>query len=429
MRRPTLPRETDVLIVGGGQAGLSLSWHLVQSGTDHVVVERDAVAHEWRSSRWDTFCLVTPNWQCALPGYPYAGDDPDGFMVKDEIIAYLEGYAASFTAPVVDGVAVTSLRPCSRGRFDVTTTAGDVSAGSVVVATGGYHEPIIPTYASRLPGELVQLHSSSYRNPSQLPPGDVLVVGTGQSGAQIAEDLHLAGRHVHLSVGTAPRCARFHRGRDVVTWLADMGTYDLPLTEHPLGEEAAHRTNHYVTGRDGGRDIDLRVFAADGMALYGRLVGESAGRLQFAPDLRENLDSADAVYVGINEAIDAHIAKHAISAPPGAPYTPPWEPAGETTELVLQSSGITSVVWAIGFRPDYSWLHADVLDGHGRPRHVRGVTDVEGLLFLGLPWLHTWGSGRFASVGRDAAYLHDVLRRRLDRAGLDLAGGALLPAS
>ena len=243
----------------------------------------------------------------------------------------------------------------------------------------------------------------------------MLVVGTGQSGAQIAEDLHLAGRQVHLAVGSAPRCARTYRGRDVVTWLADMGQYDVPITEHPLGDAAREKTNHYVTGRDGGRDIDLRAFARDGMRLYGRTTGGGGSTVEFAPTLRASLDAADEVYNGINAAIDRWIAERGLSAPPGEPYAPVWEPAVEPAVLDLEAEGVTSVVWAIGYRPDWSWLHVPVIGPDGHPQHRRGVTAVDGLYFLGLPWLHTWGSGRFASIARDAEHVAGAITGR--RAG------------
>ena len=404
-----LPARVQVVVVGAGQAGLSMSWVLSQQGIEHVVLERDRIAHEWRDSRWETFCLVTPNWQCQLPGFPYAGDDPDGFMVRDEIVAYIEAYAASFDPPVHEGVAVTSVTKPEPGTFVVETTAGTVLAEQVVIATGGYHQPAIPRLAERLPQQVRQLHSSHYRSSDQLPAGGVLVVGTGQSGAQIAEDLHLAGRQVHLAVGTAPRVARFYRGRDVVAWLHDMGHYDLPVTEHPLGEQAAHRTNHYVTGRDGGRDIDLRAFARDGMALHGRLLDAADGALRFDASLGADLDAADRVSEGIKDAVDTWIATQGIDAPTEPRYVPVWAPPSGPSEVALDE--IAAVVWCTGFRSDYSWVRLPAFDGRGYPVHLRGVTAVEGLSVLGLPWLHTWGSGRFSGVARDAEYLGSQIAR------------------
>ena len=221
---------------------------------------------------------------------------------------------------------------------------------------GGYHRPNLPRSAERLPESILQLHSSTYRNPGQLPPGAVLVVGSGQSGCQIAEDLHLAGRQVHLVVGSAPRCPRVYRGRDAVDWLSDLGQYDLPIDQHPLKEQVRRKANHYLTGRDGGRDIDLRKFALEGVRLYGRLSDVCGGRLVFADDLARNLDAADAVYNGICGLIDKHIAESRIAAPPGAPYAPVWHPAAVPADLDPVAAGITSVVWATGFTADWSWV-------------------------------------------------------------------------
>ena len=396
--------EHEVVIVGAGQAGLSLSYYLQQRGIGHLVLEKHRPLHVWRERRWDSFCLVTPNWQCRLPGWEYTGDEPHGFMKKEEILDWLAGFERHVAAPVRSGVGVTRVRPVDEG-FELQTSAGMLRAGQVVVASGGYHTPIVPRWAERLPAGLVQMHSEQYRSPAQLPEGAVLVVGCGQSGAQIAEDLHLAGRRVVLATGNAPRCARFYRGRDVVDWLADMGYYDMPVHEHPLREGVRDNTNHYVTGRDGGRDIDLRRFALEGMQLYGSLLGLDGSTLQFAPDLREHLDSADRTYNGINASIDAFIAKRGIAAPPPSVYQPVWQPEGERTTLELQASGITSVVWCIGFAPDFSWVDVPVFNGRGQPAHRRGVSSQPGLYFLGLPWLHTWGSGRFSGVARDALYL------------------------
>ncbi len=420
---PDTVEHLPVAVIGAGQAGLAMSWHLTADGVDHAVLERDTALHTWSDARWDSFCLVTPNWQCRLPGHAYDGPDPNGFMVKSEIVAWLDGYRASFDPPVREHTAVNSLRPLGdgpgaadpAGGFAVRTTAGELVADQVVVATGGYHTPAIPRLAERLPADLHQVHSARYRRPADLPAGPVLVVGTGQSGAQIAEDLHLAGRQVHLAVGYAPRFARRYRGRDVIAWMHDTGHYARPVTDRPVEERSADRTNHYVTGRDGGRDIDLRAFARQGMVLHGRLTGVDAGRFAFADDLAANLDAADEVYNGINELIDAHIAANGLDVAVGpSRYTPVWQPPSATGPA-LAVTDVAAVVWATGFTRDYRWLHAGIFDGAGHPQHRRGVTAVPGLYLLGLPWLHTWGSGRFAGIARDAAYLAEQVRDRRAR--------------
>jgi putative flavoprotein involved in K+ transport len=399
----------SVIIVGGGQAGLSASYYLQQQGVDHLVLEKHSLTHTWRNQRWDAFSLVTPNWQCALPGYRYSeehgGTDPHGFMKKDEINEYLAGFVNAVNAPVREGVAVRRVVPRAAGGFDVHTSQGDFTADQVICASGGYHTPIIPRLAERLPDGITQIHSEQYRNPQALPEGNVLVVGSGQSGAQIAEDLHLAGRKVFLAVGDAPRCARFYRGKDVVDWLAQMGYYRIGVDTHPLREGVRDNTNHYVTGRDGGRDIDLRKFALEGMELFGRLEGLQGQTLQFASNLSDSLNIADAVYNRINGSIDKYIAEQGIDAPAGERYEPVWTPSEERGELNLLEQGITSIIWCIGFTPDFTWVEAPVFNGRGHPGHERGVTAQAGLYFLGLPWLYTWGSGRFSGVARDAEYV------------------------
>jgi len=407
----------SAMIVGGGQAGLSMSACLAHRGIDHLVIEKRTALHTWRTERWDSFCLVTPNWQCRLPGHSYEGGDPHGFMKKNEIIVYLDAFRAKVRAPILEGTVVQRAVRRPTGGFTVATSNGTYTTDQLVVATGGYHKPIIPRMAERLPRTLVQIHSVEYRNAAALPEGRILVVGSGQSGAQIAEDLHLAGREVLLAVGEAPRCARFYRGRDVVDWLADMGYYDMPVDDHPLREGVRDNTNHYVTGRDGGRDIDLRRFALEGMQLYGRLIDADEHTLRFAPTLASALDAADAVYNGINASIDKYITAAGITAPPGARYLPRWTPEAERTELALRESGISAVIWCIGYTADFTWLDVPVFNGRGQPQHKRGVTREPGLYFLGLPWLHTWGSGRFSGVADDARYLAGQIE--LHRAVLD----------
>lgn len=394
-----------VAIVGAGQAGLSMSWYLTERGIRHVVFEKHTAGHAWRKERWDSFCLVTPNWQCQLPGYPYKGNDPDGFMLRDEIVAYIDGFRKSFNPPVREGVAVTSVRGLAADGFRLYTSYGIYTADQVVVATGGYHTPIIPPSAKDIASDIVQIHSSEYRNPQALPAGAVLVVGSGQSGAQIAEDLYLAGRKVHLCVGDAPRVARRYRGKDVVKWLDEMNYYDMPVTDHPLREGVRDKTNHYVTGRDGGRDIDLRDFARQGMELYGRLEGVRGETLLFGKNLEEDLDHADLVSEGIKNTIDKLISKHGLYAPMEPRYNPLWVPDRVRPELDVRKAGITSIVWCIGFRTDFSWVNLPAFNTRGEPHHIRGVSVVPGLYFLGLQWLYTWGSGRFSGVSRDAGHL------------------------
>lgn len=412
----TAGEQVTVAVIGGGQAGLSVSWYLEQEGVDHVVLEAQTPMHAWADTRWDNFTLVTPNWHCKLPGYLYEGDDPDGFMTRDEVVQWLSGWLETFEPPLRCHTRVTSLRPAVAGGFELLLRTVDgeerLTCDHAVVATGGYPVPVVPSFAAALDPAIGQFHSEQYRNADQLPAGAVLVVGTGQSGAQIAEDLHLAGRKVHLAVGSAPRVARSYRGRDCMTWLSDMGLYDKPAPEYPGGKAAIEKTNHYVTGRDGGRDIDLRRFASEGMRLYGTLSDGKDALLEFDPSLRLALDKADSVYNSICADIDAYIEREGISAPPASRYAAVWEPEEEPTELDLAEQGVTSIVWAIGYRPDYRWIEASAFDGAGRPMQNRGVTSVEGLTFIGLPWMHTWGSGRFLGIDRDAQHVAATIIER-----------------
>lgn len=410
----------SVVVVGGGQAGLSMSYCLKTRGIDHIVFEKNRVAHSWRSKRWDSFCLVTPNWQCQLPGHPYAGNDPQGFMQKDQIVQYIEEYVSLFNPPVEEGVEVLGIRKNeAQGVFEVSTTIGNYTADQVVIAVGSYHLPKLPKLSERLPDHILQMHSSQYRNPQSLPDGDVLVVGTGQSGCQIAEDLHLAGKQVHLCVGGAPRSPRTYRGKDVVDWLDQMGYYDLAIDDHPQKEKVRMNANHYLTGRDGGREIDLRRFALEGMRLYGRLKAVRGNQLEFRDDLKQNLDQADAVSESIKSTIDRFIEKNQIEAPVELPYKPVWQPEENVPTLDCEAANIGSVIWCTGYQSDFRWIEIPVFDGKGYPGHERGVTNVRGFYFLGLPWLYTWGSGRFSGVARDAVYLADciVMRQKVSSPG------------
>ncbi len=422
-----------VVVVGGGQAGLSVSYCLGQLGVEHVVLEQHGIGYAWREQRWDSFCLVTPNWQCQLPGYAYSGSEPDGFMAKREIVEYLENYVAHTRPPLCLGVSVARIRFGSGvGRFELETSEGPLTADHVVMAVGAYHRPIVPPFAEQLSAHIVQINSRDYKNPQGIPEGDVLVVGSGQSGCQIAEDLFFAGRTVHLCLGDAPRSPRVYRGKDVVAWLDEMGYYDLPVEAHPNVNMTRDKTNHYLTGRDGGREIDLRRLALQGMNLYGFLKGMSEFDVEFEPDLAARLDAADSVYNGIRKLIDDYIAKRGLSIAEEPPYIPPWAPERESTKLNLQDANVKSVIWCIGFRSDFGFVEIPVFDIRGYPRHTRGISEVEGLYFIGLPWLHTWGSGRFAGVGRDAKHIAEhieTMERFRHDAALTTSPEEVAPAS
>ncbi|GGE21263.1 FAD-dependent oxidoreductase [Primorskyibacter flagellatus] len=423
--KDTQTPHIPVVIVGGGQAGLSTAWCLKQQGIESIVFERNRAFHSWRVNRWDSFCLVTPNWQCRLPDFhydrEYGGTDPHGFMLRDEITDYLDAFLDRTAPQLHEGVVVTRVAPVTGGGFTVETSVGSWTCDQVVIATGGYDTPIEPDYARRLSPDIFQMHSVDYRNVDQFPEGGVLIVGTGQSGVQLMEDFIRAGRDVHLAVGPAPRSPRNYRGRDATDWLYDAGHYAITIDRHPDPVKAMTQTNHYMSGRDGGKEIDLRRFhVEDGVSLYGSLADMDGTTVRFLPDLAKNLDDADRSYVGIRDQIDAYIAREGIDAPTEPPFRKVWEPEREITEIDLAGAGITSVLWAIGFRPDYSWIEAEVFDTRGKPVFRRGVTDHPGLYFIGLGWLNTWGSGRFLGIEEDSRYLAGCIAQ----ACADQAAGA-----
>lgn len=397
-----------VIIIGGGQAGLSASYCLKKENIQHLILDRGEIGDTWRKHRWDSFCLVTPNWQCRLPGFDYDGNDPKGFMLKDEIVEYVERYAASFNPPIKGNVEVFKVyKKDTEIVFNIETSMGTFTAEKVIIATGAYHIPNILPLSKKVSNGIVQIHSDTYKNAEQLPEGNILVVGSGQSGAQIAEDLHIAGRKVYLCVGSAPRAPRNYRGKDAVEWLEQMGYYDQPIELHPDPDEARHKTNHYLTGRDGGRDIDLRKLATEGMELRGQLNAIENDVFRFNDDLSYNLDEADKTYNRILNNIDTYIEINNIDAPVGNRYVPEWKPTAKNKLAVdCKKENISAVVWSTGYKVDYKWVEfPKVFDDRGYPTYKRGVTEEDGLYFIGMPWLHTWGSGRFSHVSQDAEHI------------------------
>ena len=402
-----------VVVVGAGQAGLSASYHLCKSGIDHVVLERSQRFHSWKKDRWDSFCLVTPNWQCRLPDWHYKGRDPNGYMVKNDIVDYLEGFANTFQPPIWEGVRVIDVERCPNGKISITTSETRWIADFVILATGSYDLQVKPDFAKNLNPDIVQVSSKSYKRPSDIPDGTCLVIGTGQSGVQMMEDLWIEGRDVSLSVGTAPRSPRIYRGRDATDWLYEIGEYSKTIEEQADPKRTEAKTNHYLSGRDGGHEIDLRDFALKGLKLYGTVSNIENDQIYFKPNLEENLDRADEGYLKICRMIDDYIDKEGIDAPDKPVFTKKWKPKVETVSLNMKTEGITSILWCTGFKPDYSWLKIDCLDIRGRPIHKRGITPEYGVYFLGMNWLNTWGSGRFLSVADDAEFLVQDIKNKL----------------
>lgn len=406
-----MPPQTTALVIGGGQAGLATSYHLTEAGCDHVVLERDRIGERWRSEKWDSFTLVTPNWMNRLPGFPYQGDDPDGFLTRGQVVEYLEAYVDHFDPPLRCGVEATAVRRNGSG-FTVETSAGPYKTASVVVATGTFQQPRIPDFNTDIPPGVRQLHSSRYRNPDRLPEGAVLVVGSGQSGAQIAQELHESGREVYLSVSGAPKAPRQYRGRDFTRWLLDIG---LETTVNDLDSPEERFVPHpYVTGKDGGREIDLLAMADEGLTLLGRTVGVEEGALQFADDLDTNLRNAYEAYAELRGGIDEYIEEAGIDAPEPEVSLPDEEALSVDTVRVLdiESSDLRSIVWATGYQFDFSWIEPATFDEWGYPVQQRGVTEVPGLYFVGLHWLYTQGSGLLVGVGEDAEHVAGHLLAR-----------------
>jgi putative flavoprotein involved in K+ transport len=406
-----MSQEIDTIVVGGGQAGLSVSWHLKQLGREHLVLDRGKIGDTWRR-RWDSFCLVTPNSYCQLPGFPYDGDEPEGFMLRDEIVAYVERFAASFEPPYREGVEVHRVASAGdEGLFSLETSQGEFVANNVIVSIGTHQHPNVPSWASKLAGDILQLHTRDYRRPAQLPDGAVLVVGSGQSGCQVAEDLLAAGREVHLCVGNAGRIPRRYRGRDIIHWLVDAGRYEVPVDEHPKGRAVRYEAHEHLSGRGGGRTIDLRRLALEGAKLHGRVTDAKDHQVDLSKDLGDTLDAIDEECRETLAGIDAYIAESGAAAPQNDLETFDWQPGPQPGLLDLRQAGVTSVIYATGFHFDFSWIDLPVFGERGYPRYERGVTELPGLYFVGLHWQHTSGSGLFYQVGRDAKYVVDHLAR------------------
>jgi len=408
----TLPQRIETVVIGAGQAGLAMSYHLTRAHRAHLVLEKAAaLANAWRNQRWDSFTLVTPNFQVRMPGAEYAGPEPYGFMSRAEVIEYLESYAARFQLPVRCGIEVRSVEPLS-GAYRLVTSAGTLRAENVVVATGLHQAPKIPPFSAAFPAEIQQLHSMQYRNPASLPPGAILVIGTGQSGAQIAEELYQSGRKVYLSIGSAGRVPRRYRGCDINDWLTRMGLFDTNVRELKSAADkfAAHPQ---ISGKNGGESLNLHQFARDGVQLLGHVHGCSGGQLLIAPDLHETLARVDQFEIDTVRKIDEYIARAGLAAPPETltqlrdGYAQP-----QITELNLTAHGIGSVIWATGYAFDFGLVRLPVVDADGYPIQTRGVTRFEGLYFLGMPWLYSRRSGLLFGVGEDAAFLAEHIADR-----------------
>jgi putative flavoprotein involved in K+ transport len=407
----------NTVVVGGGQAGLSVSHYLKQLSVDHVVLEQaDKPGEAWRNHRWDSFALNTPRWQSRLPGVRYGADDPDGFMPRQEIVAHLDEMAQQL--PIRTGARVVSVaRDAASGDYIVSIDGENIRTRNVVVATGLYQTPKIPRLGRDLPAGIRQLHSDNYRNPEQLLPGAVLVVGSAQSGAQIAEELYESGRKVYLAVGQAGRTPRRYRGKDANWWFARVGHYDRTVSELP-SPRAKFAGKPHISGTKGGHTINLHQFARDGVTLLGRLEAIDGGIVKLKGDLYDNLAAADRTEAEFVKAVDGYVASTGMSVPAETlPILRDGFDQRLLTELDLAAAGITNVIWATGYAFDFSMIALPVTDGDGFPIQTRGVSAFPGLFFVGLPWLHNAKSGLIFGVGEDARYIADRIAAR--RAGAE----------
>ncbi|MEA2371433.1 MAG: putative flavoprotein involved in transport [Solirubrobacteraceae bacterium] len=392
--------QTDVVIVGGGQAGLAVSHELTQAGVAHVVLERGRVGQSWRGL-WDSFCLMAPNWITRLPGHSYDGDEPDGFMTRDEVVAYLERYAAGFGAPVRENVEVESLRRGADGGFTLETSDGPIAARTVVLATGAYQRPRRPAGAATLPADVLAIDVGEYSNPTALPPGPVLVVGSGQSGCQIAEELNEAGREVFLACGRAPWIPRRIGDRDVIWWAIETGFFEMPLSALP--HPALRLTgNAQSTGTRGGHDLHYRTLQEAGVTLLGHFVGADGHRARFATDLAASVAWGDQINAQLMDSVRAHAAAKGLATPE---IVEPRPFSGDAPDQ-LDLSGLGAVIFASGFRPDYeSWVHLPgAFDEFGFPlQHDGASTLVPGLYFIGVHFMRKRKSSLLHGVSEDAA--------------------------
>jgi putative flavoprotein involved in K+ transport len=409
-------KRTDVVIIGGGQAGLAMSSCLTELGIEHVVLERGRVAERWRSERWDSLRLLTPNWQSRLPGYRYQGADPDGFMTMPEVIGFLDGYARSFTAPVETGSGVVHVSGDEDG-YTVVTTRGVWEAPNVVLATGFSDRPFVPGLASGLAADIHQVTPSTYRNPGSLPPGGVLVVGASASGVQLAEELHASGRPVTLAVGRHTRLPRRYRGRDIFWWMDRMGVFDETIGHVFDAEVSRQQPSLQLVGRPDHRTIGLRELASEGVRFVGRMVAAQARRVSFDDSLVATTAAADVKLASLRRRIDDFIRSSGMGQDVEEPDTfgPSWPLAidSSASTLDLGAERITSVLWATGFRRSYPWLQVPVLDADGEIVHTGGVTPAEGLYALGLHFQRRRKSAFIDGVGDDARTLAGLIARRL----------------
>lgn len=397
----------DTVIIGGGQAGLAMSYHLSQRGREHIVLERRRIAERWRSERWDSLHFQLPNRWLELPGKSYDGPDPDGFSHHADVSRFLLDYAQEIAVPIRIGTEVTRLCAIDDDSYSVETSDGTIEARHVVIATGPFQHALIPEFSRTIPASIHQIDAARYRSPGQLPEGSVLVVGSGNSGSQIADELLRNGRHVFLALGRHIRVPRRYRGKDLIWWYEELGRFDINIDTFP---NRRYPPTAIMTGIGGGYDLAPRHLGEAGVVLLGRLQGVADGALGFADDATEILVAADRGYAGFIEAADALAETPAMQSVVGqadaSPELPPLDLDGVRT-LNLHHESVSTVIWASGHRFGFDWVHLPIVDANGAPIQTRGATACRGVYFLGLHWMHTFRSSVLAFVGRDAAYVAD----------------------
>lgn len=407
--------RTTTVVIGAGHTGLAVSHFLTERSIDHVVIERGEVANSWRTERWDSLRLLTPNWQSRLPGLTYDGDDPDGFMTMHEVIKFIDRYAGTIDAPLHTNTNVTSLRPNEEG-YEVVTDQGIWASPTVVIASGGFNHADVPELAADVPGSVEMLTPMQYRRPDQLPEGGVLVVGASATGIQIAEEVHRSGRPVTLSIGEHVRLPRLYRGLDVMWWLDQTGVLDERHDEVDDLVRARNLSSPQLVGTPERRTLDLNALTDQGVRLVGRLAGVSGGKAQVSGSLRNKCNLADLKMGRLLDAFDEWAFEEGIDGDLDAPhrFAPTRVEDSPPLSIDLTSGEIATIIWATGFRPDYSWLHARVLDRKGRLRHDAGiVTDAPGLYRIGLNLLRRRKSSFIHGAEDDARDLTDHLSAHL----------------
>lgn len=402
-------KDIDTLVVGGGQAGIAMSEHLSDQGIEHLVLEKDRIAERWRSWRWDSLVANGPAWHDRFPGLDFDVDDQDIFIPKEQVADYFVDYAKKINAPIKTGIEVLKVTANkNQPGFVVETSEGTINARRVIAATGPFQLPTIPPVIPK-EAAIKQIHSSEYLNPQQLGDGAVLVVGAGSSGVQIADELRQSGKKVYLSVSKHDRPPRVYRGRDYDWWLGVLGLWDSEVTP------GIEHVSLAVSGAGGGKTIDFRKLAQEGMTLVGRVKDYDSGKILFEDDLKENLQCGDDNYFSLIKQADAYVERYGIDLPEERDaYEVLDDPEcvqNPLLEIDLKEAGISTIIWATGFGVDFSWINVDTFDGNGRPEHRRGVSKESGLYFLGLPWLSCRGSSFIWGVWHDAKFIADHINK------------------